>query len=106
MRRPGNKFTVTAVFVLSALMATVCFGQADPVGGPYVADENTMMGGTNGLSKSGCIRGHMFAVQLRHKVNEHFKHRVQGEVFLPGDYYSDMRNDVATYVRYEIVLSW
>ncbi len=70
------------------------------------ADQNTSAGGRRGLSRHGCFRGQLLKVQVKHKLNEHVHHRLTGEVFFPGDFYTSARNDVATFLRYGIVLGW
>ncbi len=70
------------------------------------ADENTSAGGTCGLSKSGCFRGQLLRAQIEHKISKSLSHRVEGELFMPGNFYSDARNDVAVFARYGIVYTW
>ncbi len=70
------------------------------------ADENPSTGGTGGLSKSGCFRGQLLRGQLKYRVNKNFYHRAEAELFFPGDFYNDERNDVAVFLRYEIIFTW
>lgn len=70
------------------------------------ADQNTSAGGTNGLSKSGCFRGQLVKIQLKHKINEYIHHRLTLDFFFPGDFYTDDRNDMAFFIRYGIVFTW
>ncbi|MGD8787028.1 MAG: alginate export family protein [Phycisphaerales bacterium] len=70
------------------------------------ADENTSAGGTGGLSKGGNFRGQLLRAQIKYKVSEHIYHRLEGELFFPGDFYNDDRNDVAVFARYGIVFTW
>ena len=70
------------------------------------ADENTSAGGTNGLSKSGNFRGQLLRSMLKYKVNKHITHFLEGEVFFPGDFYNNDRNDVAVFARYGILFTW
>ena len=70
------------------------------------ADDSTSAAGTNGLSRHGHFRGQLFTAQAKHTVNEHFSHRVNAELFCPGNFYNSDRNDPALWVRYEILLSW
>jgi hypothetical protein len=70
------------------------------------ADQNTLLAGANGLSKSGTFRGQLLTVQLEFLGNEHLKHRINGELFFPGDYYNDDRNDMAVFLRYELLFTW
>jgi hypothetical protein len=43
---------------------------------------------------------------MKYQFNEHIAGHLQGEVFLPGNYYSDAANDVAFFGRYELVFTW
>jgi hypothetical protein len=70
------------------------------------ADDNTSSGGTNGMSKSGNFRGQLLRAQIKYKISEHVYHRLEGELFFPGDFYNDDRNDVGVFVRYEIMFTW
>ncbi len=69
------------------------------------ADQNSMKG-TAGFSDAGHFRGQLFTTVLRYKQNEHLCHTLTGEVFFPGDYYTDDKNDPAVFARYELVISW
>jgi len=70
------------------------------------ADENTYKGGTGGMSKSGNFRGQLARVQLSYKVSKNLEHRIEGEIFGPGDYYNDDKNDPAVFARYNLVFTW
>jgi len=70
------------------------------------ADENTYRGGSGGMSKSGNFRGQLVRVQLRYKVNKNLEHRLEGELFGPGDFYNDDKNDPAVFARYTLNLTW
>jgi len=69
-------------------------------------DQNTSAGGTGGLSRSGCFRGQLLKVQVKHRLNERVHQRFTAEVFLPGDFYTSARNDVAMFLRYGIMFTW
>ena len=43
---------------------------------------------------------------LKYRYNEHVSGHLVAEVFLPGDYYDRTRNDVAVFLRYQVVFSW
>jgi hypothetical protein len=70
------------------------------------ADDNTYKGGTGGMSKSGNFRGQLVRVQITYKVNDHIEHRLEGELFGPGDFYNDDKNDPAVFARYNLVFTW
>ena len=59
-----------------------------------------------GFSDAGCIRGHLLTGLLKYRFNEHVSGHLVAEMFAPGDYYTDVRNDVAYGARWEILLSW
>ena len=63
-------------------------------------------GDGTGFSDDGCLRGNLFTAQWKVTHNKHMASTVTGEVFLPGDYYTKDRNDVATFARYEMMLTW
>ncbi|MFW6145773.1 MAG: alginate export family protein [Planctomycetota bacterium] len=70
-----------------------------------LADENNMAGAV-GFSADGEVRGHLLTSQVKLTHNEHATSVVTGELFCPGNYYTDDRNDVATFARYELTLVW
>jgi hypothetical protein len=69
------------------------------------ADENTIAGGTGGMSKSGNFRGQLLTVMLKYKVSKNIEHRFEAEAFFPGDFYNDDKNDVAVFARYGLYLT-
>ncbi len=58
------------------------------------------------FSKSGCLRGHLFAGLLKYKFNKYVSGHLIGEILLPGDYYTDRSNDVALFLRYQLVFAF
>jgi hypothetical protein len=72
----------------------------------FFADDNLSTGGTNGLSESGKFRGQYLNVCLKYRPTKQIEHRFAGEMFFPGNYYSDDRNDVAVFVKYEFIFTW
>ena len=69
------------------------------------ANENTFAG-SQSFSDSGHFRGQLVTAWLRYRFNEHVSGHLIGEVFFPGDYYSDFRNDVGVFARYELQFQW
>jgi hypothetical protein len=67
-------------------------------------DENNLSGG--GYSNSGCVRGNLLAAKLSYQFTPHISGHLLAEVFFPGDYYTDGRNDVSGFFRYELTFSW
>jgi len=59
-----------------------------------------------GFSKDGCIRGHLLAFKLIYQFTPHISGHALAEIFFPGDYYTDAKNDVAGFFRYELVFAW
>ena len=70
-----------------------------------LADENNLAG-TVGFSDSGDVRGHLLSAQVKRTHNEHATSVITAEAFMPGNYYTDACNDVATFARYELMLVW
>ena len=70
------------------------------------ADDNTNQGGTGGMSKSGNFRGQLLTAMLKYKVSKNIEHRIEGELFFPGDFYNNDKNDVAAFARYGLYLTW
>ena len=70
------------------------------------ADHNRSTATASGLSNGGKFRGQQVTAVVKYKHNEHVNTRLVGEIFFPGDYYNKTRNDIATVVLYELVLSW
>jgi len=62
--------------------------------------------GATGVSDDGCLRGNLLTGQLAWKHNHHATSTVTAELFMPGDFYTNARNDVATFLRYELMLVW
>ncbi len=70
------------------------------------ADDNTSAGGTGGLSKSGNFRGQLIRTEIRYSASKQLSHRIEFELFCPGDFYNDDRNDPAIFFRYAIMFVW
>ncbi|MFA5293692.1 MAG: alginate export family protein [Phycisphaerae bacterium] len=70
------------------------------------AEQNTSEGGTKGMSKCGKFRGQLLKTMLKYKVSKNVEHRIEGELFIPGDFYNDSKNDPAVFVRYGLHLTW
>ncbi len=69
------------------------------------ANENTYAGRT-GFSSSGNFRGQLITSVLRYKFNRFASTALIGEYFIPGDYYSESRQDNAVFLRAELVLTF
>ena len=72
------------------------------------ADENSMTGAANrrSFSENGKFRGQLIQTQARYQFTKHLKGRVLVEFFFPDNYYTDFRNDVATFLRGEMIFTW
>lgn len=70
------------------------------------ADENTFKAGTNGLSEHGKFRGPLLRTMFKYKMTKAIEHRIEGEIFLPGNFYQTPRNNVAALVRYSLYYTW
>ena len=69
------------------------------------ADESTCEG-LPGFSDGGCFRGQLLSGVLKYKFTEQLSGHLLGEVFFPGDYYSDERNDPAAFLRVQLNYSF
>ncbi len=69
------------------------------------ANQNTFAG-TSGFTPDGKFRGQLLTCLMKYKFNEHVSTHLIGEVYIPGDYYSDLRNDVAVFARWELMFQW
>ena len=67
------------------------------------ADKNTNKAGTGGLSKNGKLRGQLARVIISYKPTNWLEHRVEGEVFAPGDYYNKPKTATAAFFRYSLI---
>jgi hypothetical protein len=61
---------------------------------------------SSATSDNGLFRGQMITSVLTYKFNKHISGHLQGEVYLPGNYYSHNNNDTATFLRYQLVLTF
>jgi hypothetical protein len=52
------------------------------------------------------FRGHHVKASIEHKFNPHLKHYVTAQALIPGNYYSDTRQDTASWFRYGVELKW
>ena len=71
----------------------------------FFANQNPKAG-TAGFSDNAKFRGQLLTALLTYKFNPHVSGHLLGEVFAPGNYYDDFRNDVALFLRYEVVFTW
>jgi hypothetical protein len=62
--------------------------------------------GAAGAFDNGILRGQLVSSWLKYKFNDHMSGHLMGELFFPGDFYSQARNEVAAFLRAEIVFSW
>ncbi len=69
------------------------------------ADQNTFPTSAN-FSENGLFRGQLITSVLKYKFTDHISGHFWAELFAPGNYYSDFRNDVALFLRYELVFSF
>jgi hypothetical protein len=62
--------------------------------------------GRAGFTSDGDLRGQLGRAFVKYKINEHISTRLLGEVFFPGNYYDDSRNDVATFAQFQLIFNW
>jgi len=78
----------------------------------FGADYNILFSDRNpnsaarGFTRSGDLRGQLARAFIKYKINEHISTRLLGEVFLPGNYYDETRNDIATFAQFQLVFNW
>ena len=61
---------------------------------------------TGAINPDGLFRGQLLTWLAKYKHNEHISSHFLAEFFFPGNFYRDSNNDVATFLRYEIVFTW
>ncbi|MBE3069549.1 MAG: alginate export family protein [Planctomycetes bacterium] len=59
-----------------------------------------------GFSAGGHVRGHLATARLKHVFNKHLSTYVLVERFWPGNYYTGLRDEPATFLRCEAVVTW
>jgi hypothetical protein len=69
------------------------------------ADENPK-GNTANFSDNGHFRGQLLTTKLLYNFTSHISGHLWGEMFMPGNYYSDQTNEMAFFARAEIVFKW
>ena len=55
---------------------------------------------------NGCLKGQLLSGLMRYKFSEHVSGHLLAELFFPGDFYNETRNEVAGLFRYELVFTW
>ncbi len=60
----------------------------------------------NAARDNQAFRGHMVTGVCKYKINEHVTFRVLWDLFMPGGYYSDGRNDVANFIQTQLHFIW
>ncbi len=70
------------------------------------ADKNTIAAGTNGMSEHGKFRGQLIKLKLNYAFTRHVQNAFTTELFFPGNFYNDDRNDVAMFFQYEVAFFW
>jgi len=59
-----------------------------------------------GATGGGCFRGQLLAGIVKYQINPHVSTHVVAELFFPGSFYTEARNDVAGFFRYEVAFNW
>jgi len=71
------------------------------------ANENTLgYFGSPSFSRNGDFRGNLFTGWVKVKYDKHVAGHVVAEYFDPGDYYTDLRDQSAWYLRAEVFLTY
>jgi len=58
------------------------------------------------FSDSGCLKGQNLTGLVKYRFDEHWSTHVYAELFFPGDYYDDSRNETAGFFRWEVMFTW
>jgi hypothetical protein len=58
------------------------------------------------FTDDGNFRGHLLTGKLTYKFNQHISGHLLAELFFPGNFYNDERNEVAGFFRYELTFTW
>jgi len=69
------------------------------------ADQNTQKGNA-GFSDSDSYRGQLATALLKYHYTKHLCGHLLGEFFCPGNYYADGKDDLAMFLRYELMLTF
>ncbi len=70
------------------------------------ADKNRIGRVSPHVSRGSYFRGQLFSALLRYRLTDWASTHVLGEMFIPGSYYSSERNNVAGFLRYELMFTW
>jgi hypothetical protein len=55
---------------------------------------------------NGDFRGQLLTWRANYKFNDHIAGHLMAECFFPGNFYTDLRNDPAVFLRYELVFTF
>ena len=70
------------------------------------ADQKVDLADASKVDNGSMFRGHHVKASIEHTINKHLKHYVTAQCMIPGDYYSDARQDTATWFRYGVETKW
>ena len=70
------------------------------------ADKEVDLPDASKVDNGSMFRGHHVKASVEHKFNKHLKHYVTLQAMLPGNYYSDSRQETATWFRYGVELKF
>jgi hypothetical protein len=105
-----RKYEITNMHRLGPGFACNPTGAVELSGDYYLlfADENSMTGVTNrrSFSADGKFRGQMVRGQAVWQMTPHLKSCILVEFFFPGNYYTEYRGDMATFLRGELYFTW
>jgi hypothetical protein len=54
----------------------------------------------------GCLKAQNITGLMKYRFDEHWSTHVYAELFFPGDYFADSRNEVGGFFRWEIMFTW
>jgi hypothetical protein len=74
----------------------------------FAAQKDSYENGANAgfFSNDSSFRGQLLTGWFIYKFNEHVSSHVVAELFFPGSFYSDARNETAGFFRYQLEFTW
>ena len=70
------------------------FAPANPLAGDGIHTED------------GSFKGHLLQTKFEYNINKHIQTHLVLESIIPGDYYTDLADDVAFFLRAQVMLTW
>ena len=72
---------------------------------PMFAPANPLAG--DGIhTEDGSFKGHLLQTKFEYNINKHIQTHLVLESIIPGDYYTDLADDIAFFLRAQVMLTW